>query len=187
MLKRDPHSPKSTLPDSLLRHWAYTDFTSSPFFSKFSKQTSTLLNLLPAIWCFRFNFSYTFHSLNGLIFLCPRDRRSGGLLFLSFLSLILSFCPPPWNFNLANNFLTVSARAFIFHMHIPCDKTFTFLQLFLTLWPWPSCRTVALRPYKVVMGDRRATVPYMQKTFDLRRRFFVARFDLNFSKYLHCI
>ena len=47
--------------------------------------------------------------------------------------------------------------------------------------------TVALRPYKVVMGDRRATVPYMQKTFDLRRGFFVARFDLNFSKYLHCI
>ena len=27
------------------------------------------------------------------------------------------------------------------------------------------------------MGDRRATVPYMQKPFDLQRRFFVARGD----------
>ena len=39
-----------------------------------------------------------------------------------------------------------------------------------------SCRTVILRSEKVGMGDRRATVPYMQKTFDLRRQFFVARF-----------
>ena len=50
-----------------------------------------------------------------------------------------------------------------------------------------SCRTVVLRSKKVGMGDRRATVPYMQKTFDLRRRFFAARFDLNFSKCLDCI
>ena len=28
------------------------------------------------------------------------------------------------NFNLANNFWTVGARALIFHMNIPCDKTF---------------------------------------------------------------
>ena len=39
------------------------------------------------------------------------------------------------NFNLANNFWTMSARAFIFRMSIPCDKTvgtIIFLQ-----WPWP--------------------------------------------------
>ena len=41
------------------------------------------------------------------------------------------------NFNLANNFWTVSARALIFHMSIPCDKTFLWVPLFLTLWPWP--------------------------------------------------
>ena len=50
----------------------------------------------------------------------------------------------------------------------------------------PSCRTVALRSSKVGMGDRKATVPYMQKTFYLRRRFFFARFYSNFSKCLHC-
>ena len=38
------------------------------------------------------------------------------------------------NFNLANTFWTVSARAFIFHMSIPCDKNFPWVPLFLTLW-----------------------------------------------------
>ena len=33
------------------------------------------------------------------------------------------------NFYLANNFLTVSARAFIFHMDIPCDKTFLWIVI----------------------------------------------------------
>ena len=65
-------------------------------------------------------------------FLCPRDRRSGGILFLS----CLSFCPPLWIFNLANNFWTGSARALIFHMNIPCEKTFLWVPLFFTLWPW---------------------------------------------------
>ena len=52
-------------------------------------------------------------------------------------SIILSFCPPLWNFNLANNFWTMTARALIFHMNILCDKTFHWVPLFLTLWPWP--------------------------------------------------
>ena len=39
--------------------------------------------------------------------------------------------------------------------------------------------------YKHVGVDL-ATVLYIKKTFDLRRRFFVAQFDLNFSKCLHC-
>ena len=34
------------------------------------------------------------------------------------------------NFNLANNFWTVSARALIFHMSIPGDKTFPYIPLF---------------------------------------------------------
>ena len=41
------------------------------------------------------------------------------------------------NFNLANNFWSVSVTAFIFHMNIPCDKTFPWVPLLFTLWPWP--------------------------------------------------
>ena len=40
------------------------------------------------------------------------------------------------NFNLAINFWTVSARALIFNMSIPCDKTFPGAQLLFILWPW---------------------------------------------------
>ena len=45
------------------------------------------------------------------------------------------------NFNLANNFWTVSARALIFHMSNPCDKTSQWVPLFwpcdldLVVWP----------------------------------------------------
>ena len=54
-------------------------------------------------------------------------------VILSFChSVILSFCPPLWNFNLANNFWTVSARALIFHMSIPCDDTIIFDPVTLT-------------------------------------------------------
>ena len=37
------------------------------------------------------------------------------------------------NYNLANNFLTVSARALIFNMSYPCDKNFVWIPIFLTL------------------------------------------------------
>ena len=70
------------------------------------------------------------------VFLYPRDRRSGGILFLSCLSFcnsILLYCPRLWNFNFANNFWTVSARALIFHMSIPFDKTFLLVLNLLTL------------------------------------------------------
>ena len=53
----------------------------------------------------------------------------GGVLFLS----CLSFCPRLWNFNRANNFWTVSASALIFHMNIPCEKTFTWVSLYWTV------------------------------------------------------
>ena len=36
------------------------------------------------------------------------------------------------NFNLAYNSLTTIGRAFIFHMCIPCDKTFPWVPKFLT-------------------------------------------------------
>ena len=77
----------------------------------------------------------------------PRDQRSRDILFLSYVchSVILSFCPPLWNYYLAYNFWTVSARALIFHMSIPCDKTFPWVPLFFTLWPWTWRMTYILK------------------------------------------
>ena len=69
-------------------------------------------------------------------FLCPEDRA---ILILSFLS----FCPPLWNFNLANNFLAMSVKALIFHLSMPCDKTFPWVPLpyfreYKTIFFFPS-------------------------------------------------
>ena len=74
------------------------------------------------------------------VFMPPRSKI-GGILFLS----CLSFCPPLWNFNLANNFWTVCARALIFHLSIPYDKTFPWVPLMLTLWHWPGSLTQFLK------------------------------------------
>ena len=43
------------------------------------------------------------------------------------------------NFNLGHNFWTITGRAFIFLMCIPCDKTFSTVPKVLTSWPclWP--------------------------------------------------
>ena len=73
---------------------------------------------------------------NILTFYAPEiEDRGGGILFLSCLSfcysITLSFCPPLGNFNLVYNFWTVSARALIFYLSIPCDKTFPWEQLVL--------------------------------------------------------
>ena len=75
-------------------------------------------------------------------FYAPEIKDRGHIVFV--LSVILSFCPPFWKFNLAtfNNFWTVSARALIFHMSIPCDITFLWVPLFflpcdLELGVWP--------------------------------------------------
>ena len=48
-------------------------------------------------------------------------------------SVFLSLRNSVQNFNLANNFSTVSARAVIFHMSIPCNKTFPWVRTFVTL------------------------------------------------------
>ena len=63
-----------------------------------------------------------------VVFMPPRSKIRG--------ILFLSFCPPLWNVNLANNIWTMNARALIFHINIPCDKTFPWVPLFFTLWPW---------------------------------------------------
>ena len=48
------------------------------------------------------------------------------------------------NFNLGYNFWMVGDRAFIFHMYIPCDKTFLLIPTFFTVWPWPWTLTTFL-------------------------------------------
>ena len=62
--------------------------------------------------------------------------KIGRILFLSFLlfrpSFIPSFCQSVWNFNLANNFWIVRARALIFHLSISKRKSFPWALTFLT-------------------------------------------------------
>ena len=55
------------------------------------------------------------------------------------------------NFNLVNNFWTVSSKALIFHMSIPCDKTFQWVPLFFTMWPWPSCLIYFLKTLNLLI------------------------------------
>ena len=84
-------------------------------------------------------------------FLCLRDWRSRGILFLSCLSI----CPPLWNFSLAYNFWTVSARALIFHMSFPFDKTFPWVPLFFfTLLPWPWHLTLKKWKLTLVLSSK---------------------------------
>ena len=56
----------------------------------------------------------------------------GSIIFYP-VTLTLEFDLLFKNFNLANIFWTVSARALIFHMNIPCDKTFPWMPLLLTV------------------------------------------------------
>ena len=64
-----------------------------------------------------------------------------GYHYFLICDLDLGFDPFFENFNLANNFETVSARALIFHiLHIviSCDKIFLLVSKYLSLWSWPS-------------------------------------------------
>ena len=125
----------------------------------------------------------------------PPDLRLGSILFLSCLSfchsvllsetstLLITFeqwvfhisisCdldlgvwPIFWNFNLAKNFWTVSARALIFHSSIPCDKTFLWVPLFFTLWTWPLSLTLFLKNFNhannLLTVSARALIFYMR-------------------------
>ena len=76
------------------------------------------------------------------IFMPPRSKIGSIIVFV--LSVILSFhnsVTSVWNFNLVDNFWTVSARAFTFDRSNSCDKTFLWVQHFLfldlDLWVWP--------------------------------------------------
>ena len=80
-----------------------------------------------------FLFCITCTCINNICLLCPPEiDYRGHIVFAS-----LSFCPPLWNFNLANNFWTMNARALIFHMNIPCDRPFRGYHYF-----WPCALTL---------------------------------------------
>jgi hypothetical protein len=48
-------------------------------------------------------------------------------------------------FNLGYNFQMVCTRMLIFHMSVSCDKIFSWVPKFLTMWPWPWCLTYLLK------------------------------------------
>jgi hypothetical protein len=75
-----------------------------------------------------------------LDFYAPEIEDWGAYCFVQ--SVILSSAK---NFTLGNNFWIVSTRALIFHMSIPCDKTFPLVSNILTLWPWTWCLTYLLK------------------------------------------
>ena len=60
------------------------------------------------------------------------------IIILDPVTLTLEFDPFFENIKLANDFWTVSARAFILHMSISCDKIYLLVSRYLSLWPWPS-------------------------------------------------
>ena len=69
-------------------------------------------------------------------FFVPRFRESVGTLNLIRLSVCLSVCHK--NFNLGHNFWTITDRALILGMCVPCDKTFPVVpcrDLDGDLWP----------------------------------------------------
>ena len=67
----------------------------------------------------------------------PISKIRGYIVFGLSVCLTVCLFVRGKNFNIGHNFWTVSDRAFIFHMCIPCDKTFPLIPKFLTSWPWP--------------------------------------------------
>ena len=49
----------------------------------------------------------------------------GHIVFALSVSLFVSYSQK--NFNIGHNFRMVSDKAFMFHMHVPCGKTFSFV------------------------------------------------------------
>ena len=76
-----------------------------------------------------------------------QDLPTGTNIFY-LVTLTLKFDLLLKNFNQGHSFPTRRDRAFIFHMYIPCDKTFpqvlTFLDSDLNREVWPTFKTVNL-------------------------------------------
>ena len=107
------------------------------------------ISLDPAQLCWHWyytlkcEFSIMLHRFNqlvhvSLLFYAPEIENQGAYCFCPVCySVMLSLCHPLWIFNLADKFWTVNAKSLIFHMNIPCYKTFPWVPIFFTLWPWP--------------------------------------------------
>ena len=84
-------------------------------------------------------FSIMFHRFNqweqvhvNLLFYAPEiEDGEGGCCFCPVCHSVLSE-----TLTFANKYWTVNARTLIFHMNIPCYKTFPWVPLFFTVWPW---------------------------------------------------
>jgi hypothetical protein len=46
----------------------------------------------------------------------------------------------------------IDTGAFIFHMSVPCDKTFPWVPKKFTLWPWPWCLTYLLKTFTLAIS-----------------------------------
>jgi hypothetical protein len=79
-------------------------------------------------------------------------RPSCGYQKFDLVTLTLVFDLHVENFSLVYIFRIVWTRTLIFHASIPCDKTFPWVQYFLTLWPWPWCLTYLLKMLTLVIS-----------------------------------
>ena len=131
-------------------------------------------------------------------FIMPqRSKIRGHIVFVLsvipsfFHSVILSFCHSLWNFNLANNFWRVNARALIFHMSISCDKKFLKVPLFFTMWPWPWSLTYFKKNFNLANDfwtvNARVLIFHMSipcvKTFSWVSIFLHCDLDLEFDPF----
>ena len=75
-------------------------------------------------------------------FYAPAVDDRGHIVFvlsviLLFRLVIVSFCPPLWNFNLDNNFWQWVLELWYFTWIFPVVRPFRGYHIFITLWPWP--------------------------------------------------
>jgi hypothetical protein len=68
-----------------------------------------------------------------------------GTKFFDHVTLTLMFDLLIKNFNLGYNFQMVCTR--MYFMSVPCDKIFSWVPKFLTLWPW--CLTYFLKTFNL--------------------------------------
>ena len=88
------------------------------------------------------------------------------------------------NFNLANYFWTVSAKALIFHMNITHDNTFQLVPLFFTLWPWPWSLTNFLKTLTLQLRSLRGYHYFYTMTLTLEfDPFFFENLNLDTLKH----
>ena len=76
----------------------------------------------------------------------------------------------------------MSARALIFHMSILCDKTYPWIPLFFTLWPWPWSLTHFFENFNI--ANKFWTVSGSLRAFKLHISISCDKIFLLVSRYL---